>query len=62
MNISTFVETTKQGNFRLRKKRVSSPKRKSFPLALGIRVNTRVTVTTREALFTQFHTAKFFGA
>ena len=40
-------------------KRVSPPKRKFRPLSLGIRENTRMTVTVREELFYFFRI--FFG-
>ena len=57
MNISTSAVFLKSGNFGWRDERVSSPKRNSFPLALGIRVNTRMTVTVVKHYLLSFHTA-----
>ena len=53
MNISTPLRLTELDDFKqtARGERVSPPKRERRPLALGIRENTRVTVTAREELF-----------
>ena len=53
MNISTDgASSFGQTAYLSAEERVSPPKRKTVPFALGMRENTRMTVTVREALFT----------
>ena len=62
MNISISAYTAEYGKFRFAERKGIFAEAQIFPLALGIRVNTQMTVTPREALFTQFHTAPFWRA
>ena len=57
MNISISAYTAEYGKFRFAERKGIFAEAQIFPLALGIRVNTQMTVTVVKHYLLSFHTA-----